>query len=105
MPNDFLSEEAQNDLREIQRYTQENWGKQKAKRYFIELTTCFVKLAHTPKMGRSREEIAKGIRSFQAIQHIMFYREGRKGIEIARVLHPSMDLSTRFERKKKQEKN
>jgi len=101
MPHFLLSEEAQNDLREIQRYTQENWGKQKAKQYLIELTTCFVKLAHTPKMGRSREAIAKGIRSFQAIHRIVFYREGQKGIEIARVLHPSMDVSTRFGRKTK----
>lgn len=105
MPHYLLSEEAQNDLREIQHYTQENWGKQKAKQYLIELTTSFMKLAKTPKIGRAREEIAKGIRSFQAVQHIVFYRAGRKGIEIARVLHPSMDLSTRFEQNKKQEKN
>lgn len=105
MPYYLLSEEAQNDLREIQRYTQENWGKQKAKHYLVELTACFAKLAHTPKMGRSREAIAKDIRSFRAIHHIVFYREGRKGIEIVRVLHPSMDVSTRFGRKKKQEKN
>lgn len=90
-----LSEEAQNDLREIQHYTRVSWGNNQAKRYLIELTASFEKLANTPKLGITREELAKDLRSFQTSHHILFYRESSDGIEIARVLHHSMDIKRR----------
>lgn len=92
-----VSEEAQKDLREILRYTQKNWGRHQVKQYLIELTSKFVQLANAPKLGRTREEIAEDIRSIQASHHIVFYRERQGGIEIARVLHPSMDFKRHFE--------
>lgn len=92
MPKYRLSEEAQNDLREIRQYTQENWGNNQAKQYLIELTAGFEKLSKSPKLGRTREEIARNLRNFQVSRHIVFYRERTNGIEIARVLHASMDI-------------
>ena len=87
-----LSEETQNDLKEISRYTQENWGKKQAKHYLVELAAGFEKLAGSPKLGKAREEIEKGLRSFPVARHIIFYRTGTECIEIARVLHTSMDI-------------
>ncbi len=97
MPNYRLSEEAQNDLREIQHYTRENWGNNQARLYLIELTTKFEYLSKSPKLGRPREEIDKDLRSFLVRRHIVFYRERPKGIEIARVLHASMDIKQHLE--------
>lgn len=77
MPDYQLSEEAQNDLREIRLYTRENWGKKQAKQYLIELTACFAKLSKSPKLGRIREEIAENLRSFLVSRHIVFYRESQ----------------------------
>lgn len=93
-----VSKEAQNDLREIQRYTMTNWGKQQAKQYLIELTANFEMLAQSPKIGRTREEIHEGLRSFQARHHIVFYRERPNGIAIARILHASMDIKRHMEK-------
>jgi toxin ParE1/3/4 len=92
-----LSNEAQNDLREIQLYTMTNLGNQQAKQYLIELTANFEKLAHSPKIGRRREEIHEGLRSFQARHHIVFNREKLNGIAIARILHTSMDIKRHLE--------
>lgn len=97
MPKYLLSKESQNDLIEIRHYTQENWGNRQAKKYLIELTASFEKLSKAPKLGRAREEIADNIRSFLVSQHIVFYREGKNGIEIARVLHASMDIKRHLE--------
>ena len=93
-----ISKEAQNDLKEIQHYTMTNWGKQQAKQYLIELTANFEMLAHSPKMGKIREEIHEGLRSFKARHHIVFYREGPNGIAIARILHASMDIKRHLEK-------
>ncbi len=92
MPGYRLSEEAQNDLKEISRYTQENWGNKQAKYYLVELAAGFENLARSPKLGKACEEIEKGLRSFQVARHIIFYRTGTECIEIARVLHASMDI-------------
>ncbi len=92
MPGYQLSEEAQNDLKEISHYTQKNWSNKQAKLYLIELTAGFENLARSPKLGRKRKEIEKDILSFSVASHIIFYRTGSECIEVARVLHASMDI-------------
>jgi toxin ParE1/3/4 len=92
MPRYRLSEEAQNDLRVITRYTKENWGNKQAKRYLVELAAGCENIARSPKLGKARDEIEKGIRSFPVARHIIFYRVVTECIEIARVLHASMDI-------------
>jgi toxin ParE1/3/4 len=92
MPRYRLSEEAQNDLRVITRYTKENWGNKQAKRYLVELAAGCENIARSSKLGKARDEIEKGIRSFPVARHIIFYRVVTECIEIARVLHASMDI-------------
>ncbi len=92
MPGYRLSVAAQNDLREISRYTQENWGSKQAKHYLVELAAGFENITRSPRLGKARDEIEKGIRSFPVARHIIFYRTGTECIEIARVLHSSMDI-------------
>jgi toxin ParE1/3/4 len=59
--------------------------------------TVFAKLATSPELGRSREELAPGIRSFPVGRYVIFYRRHRRGgIEIARVLHGARDLDLLF---------
>ena len=50
----------------------------------------------TPKWGRLREELAPRIRSFPVGRYVIFYRAGREGIEVARVLHGSRDIPMLF---------
>ena len=95
-----LSHEAQKDLEEIRRYTLGAWGpeqaKDQARRYLAGLALKFEQLAATPGLGRPREDLLPGIRGFPADQHVIFYREVKGGIEIARVLHSSMDVEGRL---------
>jgi toxin ParE1/3/4 len=53
-------------------------------------------LAASPQLGRSREELAPGLRSFPVGRYVIFYRLGRGGIEVARVLHGARDLDLLF---------
>jgi len=64
----------------------------------------FLVIAQQPNIGRTREELAKGLRSFPVGRYIIFYRITRKGIEIARVVHASRDIDTLFHKSKKEKK-
>jgi len=92
MPRYRLSGEAQNDIREISLYTRENWGNKQAKRYLVELAAGFENIARSPKLGKARDEIERGIRSFPVSRHTVFYRTVSECVEIVRVLHTSMDI-------------
>ncbi len=60
------------------------------------------RLAQSPALGRSRDELSPGLRSFPVGRYVLFYRprKDRKGetagIELARVLHGSRDLDLLF---------
>lgn len=91
-----LSEAAQADLQDIRRYTLDRWGAQQARHYLVELALRFEQLAATLELGRTREDLQAGIRSFNARHHTIFYRKSADGIDIVRVLHPSMDIRSHF---------
>ena len=50
-------------------------------------------LASNPGMGRVRNELMEGIRSFAVGRYVIFYRSIPKGIEIVRVLHGARDVA------------
>jgi len=50
-------------------------------------------LATQPKMGRAREELASGLRSFPVRRYVVFYRPLVDGIEVVRVLHGARDVT------------
>ena len=50
-------------------------------------------LATQPKMGRAREELASGLRSFPVRRYVVFYRPLVDGIEVVRVLLGARDVT------------
>jgi len=96
MPNFKLTEAAKKDLRGISTYTTKTWGKEQEKAYRETLRAALRIIAKNPEIGLKREELAEGLRSFPVGQHIAYYVERRGGIEVARILHPSMDKERVF---------
>jgi len=47
-------------------------------------------------MGKSRDELAAGLRSFPIGQYIIFYQPVPGGVDIVRVLHGARDLDAIF---------
>lgn len=92
-----LAPSAAADLLEIFRYSKQTWGSAQAQRYREELELALQQLALAPGMGRRREAIAPGMRSFPAAGHIVFYTERKSRITILRILHPRMDVYEAFE--------
>ncbi len=88
-----LTPKADQDLAQIWRHTNENWGKSQANNYLQLLEKGFLMLLHHPKSGKIRDEIRKGYRSLQVESHVVFYRISNDGIEIVRILHQRMEVN------------
>ncbi len=86
---------ARSDLSEIWDYiADDNEARADA---FVDLIDQKIQaLARQPNMGRARDELAEGLRSFPVGRHVIFYRVVPAGIEIVRILHGSRDLNAIF---------
>jgi toxin ParE1/3/4 len=52
------------------------------------------RIAKRPRASRPREELLPGLRSVLATPYTVFFRLGRDGVEIVRVLHERRDIPT-----------
>ena len=92
----LLTPQAHQDLLEIWIYVAQD--SLKAADQFLSIIDGKLNmLARAPRIGRKREELALGLRSFPAGSYIVFYRLGRGTLEIIRILHGSRDVLAIFE--------
>jgi toxin ParE1/3/4 len=64
----------------------------RADKFIDYLTERFVLLAQSPRSGRARSELARGLRSFVFRRYVVFYSLTDEGVLIERVLHGSRDV-------------
>lgn len=94
-----ISKEALNDLEKIWLYTFEVWSKDQADHYFNLLMDEIDYLSENPKSGKDYNEIRKGYFRSRVKSHFIFYKINLKNeeIEIIRILHQQMDVSSRLD--------
>jgi toxin ParE1/3/4 len=86
---------ARDDLNEIWEYiAQDNLDA--AERLVERIEELCELLATHPHLGRRREDLAPGLRSFPAGSYIIFYQLITDGIEVVRMLHASRDIDSLF---------
>jgi len=88
-----FSNDARADLRDIDDYTRETWGRAQADKYLEMIAKGCNLLVKHPTLGRSQDELLPGLRKHPIGKHYIFYRASGKGIEVIRVLHQAMDIS------------
>jgi toxin ParE1/3/4 len=86
-----VSELAEADLREIWRWTCEQFGESQADHYLDQLEDGLQKCGAEPEDGEQREAIRPGYWSRLVRKHIAFYTFTDDRVLIQRVLHGSMD--------------
>ncbi len=96
MPQICISPRAKSDLIEIWDYIAED-SEDRADFFVAKIHAKFLTLAERPGVGRARDELEKGIRSFPVGRYIIFYRPLADGIEVVRVLHASRDVDAFFD--------
>jgi len=91
-----LTDQAKADLKSIWAYvTQDSY--RSADRLVARIATLFPKLADHPRMGRSREDLLPGLRSFPVLRYVIFYQATADGVEILRILPGSRDIQSTFQ--------
>ena len=95
MPVVLLRPRAQDDITEIWGYIADDRELQ-ADAFGDRLDAKFQLLARQPGLGRVREELAPGLRSFPVERYVVFYEPVLDGIAVVRVLHSARDVDTQF---------
>jgi toxin ParE1/3/4 len=85
-----LSRRAEADLLGIGAYTLRTWGEDQALCYIDDLEACCRLLADNPELGRSCDDVRRGLRRMESGQHVAFYRKQGGGILVCRILHKRM---------------
>lgn len=85
-----FSRRAETDLLGIAHYTLRTWGEAQTVRYINDLEVFCRTLADNPALGRHCDDIRPGLRRLEHGKHVVFYRQGRTGILITRILHRNM---------------
>jgi toxin ParE1/3/4 len=86
--------QARHDVEAIWEHTLNTWGEAQARRYVTQLHDVCEALAANPRIGRMRDEVIAGLRSFPSGKHLVFYLVVPDGIEVIRILHERMDPDT-----------
>lgn len=87
-----LSLEAERDLEDIFDYTVREFGIDQAITFVSDFEGVFMNLVVNPELGRKRNEIRIGLRSFAKENYTIFYRISKSHIHIVRILHGSRDI-------------
>jgi len=95
----FRSPLAEIDLLEIWFFIAED-SSDAADRFLDLLASKCEALADSPKMGRLREDLAPGLRSFPVKRYMIYYRIMDEDVEIIRVLSAYRDAEAIFRRRK-----
>ena len=67
-----------------------------ADRWIDQLDEQFALLATQPLMGRARDELAPGLRSFPFGRYVIFYEPIEGSIDVIRLPHSARDVDAQF---------
>lgn len=82
--------EAEKDLEDIWLYIASD-NPDKADKFLDEIEETSHKIAQFTNLGRNRDELHQGLRSFPAGKYLIFYLPISGGIDIVRILHGTRD--------------
>ena len=74
-----------------------NESVEKADSFLQKIESKLKIMAENPGMGRKRDELVLGLRSFPVGSYLIFYCPINQVIEVIRVLHGARDVSSFFE--------
>src|SRR5262245_7987355 len=88
-----LKPAARRDYRAILAYTSKTWGTTQRDTYRAAINRAFETLDANPEIGRARDGISPGLRSYVVEQHVIYYRITVGGVTVVRILHGKMDAA------------
>ncbi|MDF1721104.1 MAG: type II toxin-antitoxin system RelE/ParE family toxin [Minwuia sp.] len=88
-----VSVEARRDVKEIGRFTQQQWGKDQRNTYLRKIASVVEGLAADTSGARKSDDIRPGLLSVQTGSHVIFFHRRDDGdVVVLRILHQRMDF-------------
>ena len=85
---------ARADIDGVWHYTVRTRGGPHARRSLAAIRDACAELANRPALGKGRDELRPGLRSFPSGKHIVYYLVASYGVDVVRVLHEGMDTTS-----------
>ena len=82
---------AQRDFENILFHTLQQWGEEQRDKYALAMTRALQVLGENPNLGRARDDLAPGYRSYLVEQHVILYRVTTRSVRVSRIIHNRMD--------------
>lgn len=93
-----LSPAARADLEDIWEHTCERWSSDQAEVYVREIQRAVERVAQSPSIGRTCDEVRPGYRKHAVGSHVLYYRlVSADVVDIVRILHQRMDVPRHFD--------
>jgi toxin ParE1/3/4 len=92
-PSVTLRPTARRDFRSILAYTTSQWGTAQRDEYRAAINRALETLGANPEIGKAREDLSPGLRSYQVEQHVIYYRITGNTARVLRILHGKMDAA------------
>jgi toxin ParE1/3/4 len=94
MPDLTLTPLAREDLKNIGRYTQREWGVTQRDLYLGAFATVFDALCDGTAVVHTRDEIRENLRACLCNKHVIFFHYAETGdVQVLRILHERMDFA------------
>jgi toxin ParE1/3/4 len=90
-----ISQQAEQDLEDIWIYLAQQ-DEIVADQQVAQILDRFPMLAQFPNMGKQRNHLLPGLKSFPSKPYIIFYSKQLDHVEIIRVMHQSRDFENQF---------
>ncbi len=90
-----LSRQANEDLQDIWLYIAID-SPNIADQFIENIYSCCISISENPEIGRRRDNLFPGLRSFPFKRYIIFYRKEENIIEIVRILSAYRDIDAVF---------
>lgn len=95
----ILVKAAQADFEDIHVYTVRTWDEDQWLRYRAMLERAFLTLGDNPLLGRARDDLKPGYRTYLVEQHIILYRIATQAVLILRIVHGRADVQQALRRR------
>lgn len=99
MPSDRnlrFSYDAEDDLIDILEYTIQTWNEDRAESYRTIIYRACRELAEFPSLGRRRDDLGEGVRTYVVGQHVIIYRVSETELIVSRIIHVRRDIDQAF---------
>ncbi len=92
----LLTDRSLRDLAELERYSQQQWGRKKASLYISQIEISLSLIVTQPDLLQSLDAFPPFLRSYRVNKHVLIFDVQARDLTLLTLFHTSMDLPSRL---------